>query len=913
MELEQVIPTSDTMSAAQAKRTGFQNTAAYGEECFQRVTAKLAGVTTAEAGLEGFLFSAFDGLTPVPISASTDHVVAYFIECGCSKEDFGNALGRIVYSLTTGKSQLLITVRSWDLYTWLLDLTDIELCGQKITITRAGRLPTKSFFMDPTRSNVNGINEAQFLENLACVKQYLPIGTKKDAPSEVVSTKVFSWGDGKSSIPKLCDWVGGRVVTQASCGERHAAFLTDTGQVFTSGDSSQGQLGNGQSWNTIESYEVKFPADVVIRQIACGNTYTLALTETNNVMYFGTCKYTVPTGPFNIPKQTVLFKEHRPTLWEDLKRDHITQIASGAAHILLLRLDGTVLSVGSSAGGRLGRPKDDHDHKFPLPVPALSGKIVFKIACGYKCSMARSRSGIFVWGSIRDYAEDPHNYVPKVFEGLAKSVVIDVAWGYESGHVLADTGLYEFRGTSYKKINTPYPLVSLSAGFRHTLGLGPAGEVYSWGASEEGQCGHGDAFRYEFPTRVRHLPPVGGIAASGSISLAFTGLRRSALSKDFEKAVNNPDSFPDIAFQVGDVKIYAHRAMLIARCHQLRILDLILAASSGTLTQAASAKSDPNCEKWRLVTLEPTNNSRAIWPDGLIPTDPNPISTASSSYLTSDDLSTIPVIPYSTTRDGKTKVTEKALLAVLFYIYADVIEGENVEDRNAIAGVALDFGLPRLRALLYNFDTSPESTYVEDLDCLIATPSEFVVTTDVEKLALEWKKQSKALISAFSDLTLTAADGGASIAVHRFILVTRSEFFKTLLSSGMSEAKERHITLQTDESTCRWLLRFLYTDRPCNSDINITVELLKIGAMLDLHRLVFVCSRAIEKELDDETTAYMYHLTHSHNIPILRDLCWSIICGKFSTIQKTDYWKNNLSEEERAEWQAKLQKPAESK
>jgi hypothetical protein len=125
----------------------------------------------------------------------------------------------------------------------------------------------------------------------------------------------------------------------------------------------------------------------------------------------------------------------------------------------------------------------------------------------------------------------------------------------------------------------------------------------------------------------------------------------------------------------------------------------------------------------------------------------------------------------------------------------------------------------------------------------------------------------------------------------------------------MAEAKSRCVSLDSDESTIKWLLRFLYTDQPCTVDINVTVELLKIGAMLQLSRLVFLCSRFIEKELDIETTAYMYHLTATHSITTLRDICWSLITQDFDGIMKTEYWANNLTQEERDAWLLKFQNP----
>lgn len=849
-------------------------------------------------------FYAFNYGTTAAVIATTDHFQRLFAALGLSSLDIIEVVRTV-----NGPDGLgtLIHFRSWDVFTWFLDIDHVQLCGQKLWL----RYPTalkKDAFSDKYSTNVNRLTEARFQANYECYIDYRPPGTtENDLKSESVSTKVFIWGDTHEAVPQLWRGLGeGRAVIQASCGDSHMAFLTEMGQVITSGECLQGQVGNGPSSETIKSFLVKMPGNVAVRQIACGNTYTLALSETNNVFYWGTCKFNVPTGDYNIPKPNILFKCNVPTLWESIKQTSILQIASGAAHIVMLRNDGVVLSVGAPESGRLGRTGLA---TIPLPVLGLDGIKVSKITCGYANSVAFAQGHVYVWGR-NDLNQcgipfTPTVQIPTELKDVYAYGVLDIASGYEMSYAVTEKGAFKWGGglgvTSVDFQGGPVKITQFAVGKRHTLARGVNGEVYAWGTSHLGQCGHGDQFTYPLPTRVRGLPKnMSGVAACGYSSVAFSGTLRSPLSEDFEKCLDNPKAFPDMAFQVGSTLIYAHRAMIVARCHELKILHLLLPEGGAGATADSS---------FNTIPLNGTLLKRTQWPDGLIPNQAAPINDQSvhPSSATDDKQpnSEVIIVPYETTLSGL-PVTEPCLRSILRYIYTDSLSDEMFIDTAQSRALAKDFGLLRYEEILSpgeKFMLMP-STYIYDIGCLVKTPSEEdpSLASVQAKAQFQQTKHMEALVGAFADLSLTVSESGTVIPAHRFVLCARSNFFTTQLEGGMLEAVSRAVTLQTDDSTCRWLLRFIYSDRPCTSDINITVELLKVAAMIDLERLVYLCSRAIEKELDLETTAYMYHLTSEHSIAVLRDICWSLLKDNWKDVKNTSYWKDNLTEEERLAW-----------
>ena len=857
-------------------------------------------------------YSAFEKQGQVDVIATTDHIEKYFALLGINSAFF--AVWKRFGPHYPARQEIHLMLHTFDLYTWLLDIPTIDVCGQVLQMSPTHlNIPISVFENVGKAQGSHGLTEAKLRSNYECVCDYRPVGSKKGDPVDLV-TKVFIWGDKYENKPMLWNGLGnGRAVVQACCGDSHMAFLTGVGEVITSGESSYGQIGNGPSFATVDSFRVRMPGDVFVTQIACGNYYTLALSESHNVYYWGTCRYSVPHGEYNIPKQVVLFKTSVPTMWTDIQRDRITQIASGAAHILMLRSDGVALSVGAPDSGRLGRAGS-----ALKPLPISTDFVISKIGCGYASSMAFANGRVYVWG--RDTGLDaamlnadpnaPHYIDPSnvaqstelILPDLAPTTrVHDVVYGYKLNFAITSEGAYTWGAngpSTPMKLDTSINFSQFAVGTRHILARTATGEVYSWGTSHLGQCGHGDQFVYPRPTRIRGLPPnVSGVAACRDISLAFTGLLRAALSLDFRKCVNNPKSFPDIAFQVGSSLFYAHRAMIVARCHELKIMHLLLGNGAAPLPEP------------KTVRLGQTVVERYEWPDGCFPNSP-PSSNGSFMSPTaassdSEPNSEVMIIPFDKTTSGMS-VTSDAMMGLLKYIYCDYISESALKDLETTRSLAIDFGLPRLAGLLNNDAKSQSlpSTYTHDIDALIQSPDdELPVSGDeLSTSALQLKKQMKTIVGAFSDLAITLSDSNTVIPAHRFVLCARSNYFSTILSGSMVEATTRTVNLQTDELTCRWLMRFIYSDRPCNSDINITVELMKLGAMINLDRLVYLCSREIEKELDLETTCYMYHLTSEHSISALQEICWSIIFRDFESVKQTNYWKENLLQEERDIW-----------
>lgn len=82
-------------------------------------------------------------------------------------------------------------------------------------------------------------------------------------------------------------------VVGVAAGDRHALFITESGAVFGCGENYYGQLGMGPGDDTQTPYKepVLIPVfnekEIIVRDICCGDSHSLALTEDHQVFAWG--------------------------------------------------------------------------------------------------------------------------------------------------------------------------------------------------------------------------------------------------------------------------------------------------------------------------------------------------------------------------------------------------------------------------------------------------------------------------------------------------------------------------------------------------------------------------------------------------------------------------------------------------
>mgnify|MGYP000072881744 CR=1 FL=1 len=110
--------------------------------------------------------------------------------------------------------------------------------------------------------------------------------------------KVFSWGsgaDGRLGLASTQDtWepsevhgLLGKSIVALSCGYLHSAVLSSTGELLTFGFNGYGQLGTGNNENSYEPSLVYSLSGHRVVQVACGAFHTLVLSSTGEMFSMG--------------------------------------------------------------------------------------------------------------------------------------------------------------------------------------------------------------------------------------------------------------------------------------------------------------------------------------------------------------------------------------------------------------------------------------------------------------------------------------------------------------------------------------------------------------------------------------------------------------------------------------------------
>lgn len=343
--------------------------------------------------------------------------------------------------------------------------------------------------------------------------------------------KLWAWGDnffGELGIGSTANYSTRPVqvsslsdVIGAAGGSYHSMALTSDGTVWTWGDNSDGELGNGNTTNS--NVPVHLSSINSISAISGGDLHSLALRYDGTVWAWGLGAYgelgTGNTVSSSVPVQV-------PGL------SGVVAIAAAGLTSLALKADGTVWAWGYNAYGQVGNGTTAN---ALAPVQVFSGASA--IAGGVFHSLAVKSDGtVWDWG-YNAYGQlgngtTTNSSVPVQVTGLTG--VTGVAGGsYHSLAVKSDSSVWawgmnangQLGNNSY--VNSATPVQSLQAGtlapvgatvvtaggfysFSMTQGFPPAG----WGYNASGQLGNGN---------TTTEPAQGGAAFSSNTAIAAPG------------------------------------------------------------------------------------------------------------------------------------------------------------------------------------------------------------------------------------------------------------------------------------------------------------------------------------------------------------------------------------------------------
>lgn len=283
-----------------------------------------------------------------------------------------------------------------------------------------------------------------------------------------------SVGDGSSShrySPVAVNTSGalsGKTVTSIASSNwaAHALAVTSDGKAYGWGENIAGQLGSGtvtpSEANPVAVTMTGVLSGKTIIAAAAGMNHSLVLTADGLLFGFGANPYG------ELGNNSTSATEASPVAVDMtgvLAGKTIVQISAGQHFSVAVDSNGVVYSWGANTSGQLGDNTSSTESHVPVAVDmsgALTGKIVTQVSAGQTHVLALTSDGlVFGWGD---------NNRGKIGDGTDTTrrapVAVDSS-GYLFGKVI----------------------VSISAGFEHSLAAASDGTAYAWGFDYPGVLG----------------------------------------------------------------------------------------------------------------------------------------------------------------------------------------------------------------------------------------------------------------------------------------------------------------------------------------------------------------------------------------------------------------------------------------
>ncbi|EGW40710.1 cell wall-binding repeat-containing protein [Desulfosporosinus sp. OT] len=270
--------------------------------------------------------------------------------------------------------------------------------------------------------------------------------------------------------------------SQLAAGANFGLAVDAQGNVWAWGDNSEGQLGQGVADTNPVATPIQVKDLTNVISVSAGGVHALALKADGTVWAWGnneTDQLGVDqASPIAIPRQV-----------EGLQ--NIVAIAAGLEFSLALSSDGKVWAWGANEYKQINYFSDAIKIATPQIVNNLSG--VVKIAAGSAWCLALKNDGtVWTWGAQK----------------------VPMGNDDQDGEVTNITNLTQINGIS--------DVISVSAGYSHSLALKGDGTVWGWGSNELLQLGSHDQQWFDSPVQISPLKNVTTVSAGAYLTMALT-------------------------------------------------------------------------------------------------------------------------------------------------------------------------------------------------------------------------------------------------------------------------------------------------------------------------------------------------------------------------------------------------------
>ncbi|XP_064984347.1 ultraviolet-B receptor UVR8-like [Musa acuminata AAA Group] len=259
--------------------------------------------------------------------------------------------------------------------------------------------------------------QTEYVKSVSCGAHCTAaVAEPRENDGTISTSRLWVWGQNQGSNHPRLYWGAfnpNTVICQVSCGSVHVVALSEDGLLQAWGYNEYGQLGRGFTSEGLQGARIlnayaRFldepPELVKIRQVACGEYHTAAISEDGDVYTWGLGSM----GQLGHCSPQSGDKELLPRRVVALDGITVKDVACGGVHTCALTAQGSLYTWGGGQAGQLGLgPQNGFFSCVPnasdmllrnLPVLVIP-KGVQLVTCGHSHTLISMRDGrIYGWG-----------------------------------------------------------------------------------------------------------------------------------------------------------------------------------------------------------------------------------------------------------------------------------------------------------------------------------------------------------------------------------------------------------------------------------------------------------------------------------------------------------------------------------
>ncbi|MBQ8310812.1 MAG: hypothetical protein IJX80_07360 [Clostridia bacterium] len=339
------------------------------------------------------------------------------------------------------------------------------------------------------------------------------------------SGEIYAWGNNdngtlgnnstvSASHPTKVSTPDGKVFTQISAGEKHALALTDDGSVYVWGANDFGQLGLETNETVTVPTALTALADQTIVDVAAGDQFSLALSNTGKIYAWGDNQY----HQLGESTKTAGQMRNTPTVISALAQSFAISISAGAESAAAITSDGATYLWGRNDNFQLGTEQNPM-----LPFKPTSTKYTINaeaVVFGDSYTSILQQNGTMLSVGLNRYGQFANGVTTDSYSAVFKEATMSdgfviVELQAASNHTVVRTqqgdvytaGLRlqsEEASSSFTQLTVNGTAASVFAGYLNGAVLLSDGTLLMWGDNTSGQLGDGTTVSSSAPVAVKN-------------------------------------------------------------------------------------------------------------------------------------------------------------------------------------------------------------------------------------------------------------------------------------------------------------------------------------------------------------------------------------------------------------------------